>query len=170
MTPSHSNRGFAKFNTVIGYLGGAAILLMMLVNIADVLLRSVFNAPISGASEIVEHLMVLIIATGLAYCGYAGGHIAIELLDPLLDRPGGRYVNVLVHLAGVAVMGLIAWRCGKETLDAFKSGGNSNTLRIAEWPFYLAIALGTLAYALVLATHAATAWQGKRLPSHDPLE
>lgn len=170
MTPTRTTGGFAKFNALIGYLGGAAILLMMLVNIADVLLRSVFNTPISGASEIVEHLMVIIIACGLAYCGYAGGHITIDLLDPLLNRPGARAINVLVHLAGVSVMGLIAWRCGKEALEAYSMGGNSNTLMIPEWPFYLSIALGALAYAVVLGTHAAGAWRGKSLPSHDPME
>ncbi len=170
MPPIRSSSRFDLFNAAIGYVGGASILLMMAVNVADVLLRTVFNLPISGASEIVEHMMVIIIACGLAYCGYAGGHITINVLDPLLNRRGARYLNVLVHLAGAAVMTVIAWRCGKEALDAFATGANSNTLRIAQWPFYMSIAMGALAYAIVLVTHTVLAWQGKVLPSHDLME
>lgn len=171
MIPTRSAGGFAKFNSVIGYLGGTAILLMMLVNVVDVLLRATSNTSISGAFELVEHLMVVIITCGLAYCGYAGGHITINVLDGLLDRPGARYLNVLVHVACVIVMSVIAWGCGKEALHAFQTGSNSNTLRIPHWPFYMAIGLGALAYAFVLLTHAAYAWQGKPLPSgHELLE
>ena len=171
MMPTRTTGPFARFNAVIGYLGGAAILLMMLVNVADVLMRAMFNTAISGAFELVEHLMVIIIACGLGYCGYAGGHITINVLDRLLDRPGARYLNVLVHLACVLVMSVIAWGCGKEALHAFETGSNSNTLRIPHWPFYMAIGLGALAYAFVLLSHAATAWQGKPLPSgHEHLE
>lgn len=165
MESIRSVRGFARFNMFVGYIGGVAILLMMLASVTDVLSRSLFNVPLPGAMDAVQHLMVITIVCGLAYCGYAGGHITINMLDPLLDRPSLRYLNVLVHLTGFVLLSLIAWRCGIAALDAFATDTNSNTLRIRAWPFYVAISLGMLAYALVLASHAIAAWNGKFLPS-----
>ncbi len=168
MEPVRSVHGFARLNAFIGYIGGVAVLLMMLVSVVDVLSRSLFGVPLPGAMDLVQHLMVITIVCGLAYCGYAGGHITINMLDPLLDRPSWRYLNVLVHLTGFVLLALIAWRCGIAALDAFAEDANSNTLRIRTWPFYVAISLGMIAYALVLASHVVAAWNGKPLPSaHD---
>jgi len=144
----------------IAEAGGLVILAMMLVAILDVVLRYAFNAPLSSSYELIQLGMVLVVYCGLAWCGLAGGHISVNFLGALLDRPGLRWLNALVHFAGAILFLLIAWRSAGEAVKYFASGETTNMLKAPIYPFLAAVAAGALLYAVVLGWQCAAALRG----------
>ena len=127
--------------------GGIVILAMMLVAVLDVVLRYLFNAPLSSSYELIQLGMVLVVYCGLAWCGLTGGHIAVNFLGALLDRPRLRWLNALVHCVGAILFLVIAWRSAGEAVKYFASGETTNMLKAPLYPFLAAVAAGALLYA-----------------------
>jgi TRAP-type C4-dicarboxylate transport system permease small subunit len=146
-------------------LGAGMVLLGLLgLVIFDVVMRYVLRLPFLGAYEMSELAMVLIVFLALPYCAATGGHVAVDLLSPVLDRPPFRWLNALVHLAGAALMAVIAWQA---TLYAFGSaarGEATNMLKIPKQPFELVTAVCAALFAVVLLVQA---WRALR-PSRPP--
>ena len=69
-------------------LGAGVVLLGLLgLVIFDVVMRYLLRLPFLGAYEMTELAMVLIVFLALPYCAATGGHVAVDVLSPLLDRP-----------------------------------------------------------------------------------
>ena len=146
-------------------LGAGVVLLGLLgLVIFDIIMRYVLRLPFLGAYEMSELMMVLIVFLALPYCAATGGHVAVDLLAPILDRPGFRWLNVLIHLAGAALMAVIAWQA---TLYAFGSaarGEATNMLKIPKQPFELVTAVCAALFAIVLLVHALKALRPPQPP------
>lgn len=144
-------RTLAAVSRRIAEAGGIVILAMMLVAVLDVVLRYVFNAPLSSSYELIQLGMVLVVYCGLAWCGLTGGHIAVNFVGALLDRPRLRWLNALVHGVGAILFLVIAWRSTGEAVKYFASGETTNMLKAPLYPFLAAVAAGALLYAVTLA-------------------
>jgi len=82
---------------------------MVALTFVDVVGRRLFNTPVFGANDITEHLMALIIFSGLPLLTAQRGHLSIDLLDPWLLRPRWRAWHKAVDVLIASVLGLIAW-------------------------------------------------------------
>lgn len=58
---------------LLNYIGMGAVVVIMLLTVADVLMRSLFNKPITGTEELTEYLMVAVVYFGLALCARRNG-------------------------------------------------------------------------------------------------
>ncbi len=144
---------------LLALVSGWILMLLMLGTVADVALRYIFNAPFRGSLEITEFAMALIVWLSMAYCGWSGGHIAVDLLDRWLDRPGLAWLPALLSLVGAALFMFMAVQIVFETLDTLSK--MSNMMRIPHYPFKLAVAFGAALFSLVLLVQAFTSWRGK---------
>lgn len=86
----------------LGLASALVLLTMMSVTGADVLARYVFNAPIKGAFEMVEVLMVLLVYLAFPLAILANAHVEVELWEPR-SRFGNRLRLILAGLCGLAV-------------------------------------------------------------------
>mgnify|MGYP003347122927 CR=1 FL=1 len=68
--------------------------------------------------------MALIVFLSLAWCGATGGHIAVDLLDRVLNRPSLRWLPALMSLVGGVLFAVIAWRVAAEAIYGWKQIGN----------------------------------------------
>jgi TRAP-type transport system small permease protein len=143
-------------------LGGGAVLLGLMALIAfDVVMRYVLRLPFLGAYEMTELAMVLIVFLALPYCAITGGHVAVDLLAPVLDRPRLRWINVAVHLAGAALTATMAWRTVLYAETSRARGEATNMLRIDVWPFELLTAASLALFSAVLLIQT---WRASRPP------
>jgi len=142
---------------------GAGIVLLGLLGLVlfDVVMRYALRLPFLGAYEMTELAMVLIVFLALPYCAATGGHVAVDVLSPVLDRPGLRWLNALIHLAGAALMLIIAWQATLYAMGSVARGEATNMLRIAKYPFELVTAACAAIFALVLLGQA---WKALRPP------
>ena len=155
---------FERLLRLLALGAGAALLGLLGLVLFDVVMRYA-RLPFLGAYEMSELAMVLIVFLALPYCAATGGHVAVDVLSPVLDRPGLRWLRVLIHLAGAALMAVIAWQSTLYAIGSAARGEASNMLRIAKYPFELVTAASALIFALVLLVQA---WRALR-PSQ-PLE
>ncbi|MDP2358523.1 MAG: TRAP transporter small permease [Beijerinckiaceae bacterium] len=156
---------FDGFLRVMALLAGVILLLLMVFTTMDVVMRYFFNSPFRGSLEATEFSMALIVFLGIAYCGWVGGHIGVELFEKFLERPSLRFVPVLVNLAGAALFAVIAWQMVEETRHAWTQ--ISNMLRMPHWPFRMVVAFGSALYAIVLLIHAIRAARGVHLKTSE---
>jgi TRAP-type C4-dicarboxylate transport system permease small subunit len=143
-------------------LGAGAVLLGMLALVLfDVVMRYLLRLPFLGAYEFTELAMVLIVFLALPYCAATGGHVAVDVLAPILDRPRLRWIAVLVHLAGAALLVVIAWRTVLHAIGSAERGEATNMMRVPHAPFELVAAASVAIFAAVLI---AQAWRAARRP------
>jgi TRAP-type C4-dicarboxylate transport system permease small subunit len=139
---------FGRFLRLMALGGGVVLMMLMGYTVLDVVLRYLFNRPFSGSLEITEFAMSLIVFLGIAYCGFTGGHVAVDILDRPLQSPKLRFVPVLLTLASAALFAAIAWLTAAEALTSMQRV--SNMVRWPHWPFQMTVALGSGVYAVVL--------------------
>jgi TRAP-type C4-dicarboxylate transport system permease small subunit len=139
--------------------GGIVLMLLMGYTVLDVVLRYGFNRPFSGSLEITEFAMSLIVFLGIAYCGFTGGHVAVDILERPLKSPRLRFVPVLLTLAGAVLFAAIAWLTAAEALSSMQRV--SNMVRWPHWPFQTTVAVGSAMYALVLLLQSVEILRGK---------
>jgi len=152
---------FDRFLRVLALGAGGVLLGLLGLVLFDVVMRYALRLPFLGAYEMTELAMVLIVFLALPYCAATGGHVAVDVLSPILDRPGLRWLNALIHLAGAALMLAIAWQATRYALESVARGEASNMLRIPKYPFELVTAACAAIFAIVLLAHA---WRALRRP------
>ena len=94
---------------VCGWAAGVALAAMLLVTVADVLLRAAFNLPLRGTFEIVELLLACTFFLALPAMVLRDDHILVDIVDgyappmvPLLQR--------IAQALAVAVLAVMAWQ------------------------------------------------------------
>ena len=145
-------------------LAGATLVGLTLLTAVDVTLRAAFNAPIYGIQEVTELGLVLVTVLGIAYCAWTRAHIVIDVALGLQPRWLIKACDIVLPLVGAALMAVAAWRSLEEGAEALARAAHTNVLRIPQWPFFMLIALGLAAYAVVLLIQAV---RPSRLPSGD---
>jgi TRAP-type transport system small permease protein len=139
---------FDRFLRIIALVSGAIMILLVLVTVTDVVMRYVFNKPLASAWEFTEFSMALIVFLGIAYCGWTGGHIAVDVFSRWLDRPSLRFLPAVLSFIGAALFALIAYRTTLETIATIDQV--SNTLRWPFYPFRFTVAAGSAIFASVM--------------------
>jgi TRAP-type C4-dicarboxylate transport system permease small subunit len=127
---------------------GWVLVLLLGYTVLDVALRYFFNAPFRGSLEFTQFLMALIVFLGLAYCGWTGGHVAVDILERPLSGRRGRFIGVFLALISAALFAAIAWFTVEEAIATQRR--LSNMMRWPYWPFLLVAALGSAVYAATL--------------------
>ena len=92
-----------------GWVAAVALAAMMLLTVADVLLRAVLNRPIRGTLEIVELLLACSFFLALPATFLRDEHIVVDVVDGLAPRR----VPLLRRLAGmlgVLLMAVMTWQ------------------------------------------------------------
>jgi TRAP-type C4-dicarboxylate transport system permease small subunit len=139
---------FDRFLRVLALAAGVVLLALMGVTVVDVVMRYVFNKPLASAWEFTEFSMTMIVFLGIAYCGWTGGHISVDLLEKWLDRPALRFLPALIAFTGALLFALVAYRATLETIATIEQV--SNMLRWPHYPFRFTAAFGSAMLALVL--------------------
>ncbi len=149
---SGGGRAIVLFDRAVRWLAltaGIVLVGIVLLTVADVVLRKGFNSPIFGRQNISELALLVVIFLAMAYCGRNKGHVSVDLIGGMVPRRWLRYTDGLVDTIGAGVFLLLGWRAIEAAGQAAEMGRTSNLLAIPHWPFYLVIALGAVLYAVV---------------------
>ena len=152
---------------VLALCASVGVILMMLHVCLDIVLRSVFAAPIPATVEVVSRYnMVLIAFLPLAWVEWKRGMISVELFTGLVSARAQRVSDVAVALFAALVYGVMAYTTWLVALDNHATGTFVLALntQVPVWPSYFLpplgfglAALATLLRAVVRATGAADA-------------
>ena len=154
MAPQRAEQALERLLRALACGGGAVLLGLMGLVVFEVIMRYVLRLPFLGGFEMTELAMVVIVALGLPYCAISGGHVAVDVFAPVLDRPRLRWINFIVHLTGAGLLAAVAWYTTFHALGSYRWGDATNMMAIPKFPFQLATAAGAGLFALVLLLHA----------------
>jgi TRAP-type C4-dicarboxylate transport system permease small subunit len=141
-------QAFERLLRAMALVAGLILFGLMLYTVLDVVLRYGFNKPFSSSLEVTEFAMAVIVFFGLAYCGWTGGHVAVDILERPLADPRLRFVPVLLTFISAVLFATIAWLTALEALGT--AHRVSNMLKWPHYPFMLAVAFGSAVFAVVL--------------------
>lgn len=130
-------------NRLAALLAASAVLVMMLVGVADIVATRFFNRPIPGTHELTETMMVAAIFLSLAIAQAQGRQVRVELLvDRLAPRARAAF-GVLADVASLAAFALIAWYGWRAGIKATAIGEfTSGQIPFPIWPAKLCLAFG----------------------------
>jgi TRAP-type C4-dicarboxylate transport system permease small subunit len=144
-------RGLAA--KLCGWIAAAFIAGMVLLTVADILLRAAANRPIPGVVELVELLLAGSFFLALPAVFLRDGHIVVDVVDAMAPRSVAPLRRLAAALA-VLALALMAWRGWISASDALAFGDVTSYLsipRIVYWVPVLAGIVGAALAALVVA-------------------
>lgn len=134
-------------------VGLALLVLMALITLADVIGRSVFNKPISGAYEITELTFIIMIALMLGYSAIVQVHVRIDIVVTHFPRKAQIVIDAISHLLMVAFFLVLSWRVCVHSIATESKGLVSGVLSIPIFPFEIVLALGCLLIGAMYLVH-----------------
>ncbi|GLQ35141.1 hypothetical protein GCM10007939_14240 [Amylibacter marinus] len=133
------------------YLASASLFFLMCLTFADVLLRSMFNAPIEAATELTRMSMAIMVFSILPSVSGSGQHIAVDLLDGLFSHPV--VMRIKAAVINLACGGILLWPAQRVSVLAERARSYGDVTEYMNIPqFYIGwfIAIMTFATAGVL--------------------
>ena len=146
------DRLLGRVENGLNLCAGVLIFALMLLGVVQIVLRTVFNAPIFGYIDVVEVSMVGFAVLSIAFVQRVGGHVRMEML---VGKLAGR-VKWLVEALGTGLAGFIVAVLIPYSWDhferAFEFGDSTIDIELATWPAKLVVpvALSVLLLRLVL--------------------
>lgn len=99
-----------RLRLVTSVLCGALLVALTFVTVADVIGRYLLAAPLPGASEYTEMLLMAIIFTGLPAVCLDDAHITVDLFTSRLSGGWAKAQTALARLAVAAVLAVVSWQ------------------------------------------------------------
>jgi len=138
---------------ISGWAAAAFVAAMVLLTVADVLLRAAANRPIPGVVELVELMLACSFFLALPAVFLRDGHIVVDVVDAVAPRSVALLKRLAAALA-VLALALMAWQGWISASDALAFGDVTSYLsipRIVYWVPVLAGIVGAVLAALVIA-------------------
>jgi len=135
--------------------------------LAEIVARSLFNISLSFAWEYSAYCMAVSVFCGAAYTLHTAGHVRVSILSQNVPPRVAWLVDLGATLAGVAIVGFIAWAlCGL----AIQSGvNNSRSATPLEVPLVVpqaAMALGSVLLLLQVLVRLVRLLTGQPTEAH----
>ncbi len=138
--------GLSRF---INIIAGISLTFLMLVTIADVILRR-FRIPIVGTYELVAFSGAVVIGFSLPMTSWLRQHIFVDFFIIRFSKKVQSIFNVSTRGIVIVLFVLLGWNLFKYSLDLQRSGEVSLTLRIPFWPVAFGVGICCFIQCLVL--------------------
>lgn len=147
----------------------AAVLIVatMLMTVANILGRWLFDVPVPGTVELTQLALVGIVFLGFAYAQLEGDHITVDLLHMRLPRLGRLVVDAIAGLVTIGVLGLLAWQLLDYRAVLEASGRTTGTLRVPLHLIAWIAVLGAATFLVATLTTLSHQLRGERGSSDD---
>lgn len=132
------------------WVAGAFLAAMMLLIVADVLLRKLANTPIRGMFELVELLLACTFFFALPATFLRDENLVVDLLDGWMPRAVG-WLKRASALLAVAMLSLIAWQSFISARDALSFGDVTADLALPKILYWIPLLAGIGGAAIAAA-------------------
>lgn len=151
--------GLKLVSRVLNSIAGGAVTVMMLLTVADVLLRA-GGRPIIGTFEIVALLLALVIGFGIPQVSLDKGHVSMEVLVEKLSRKGKNIMHTFTRLLCLGLFAFIGINLFNVGARFHASGEVSATIKIPFYPVAYGVAICCLLECCVFIFDIVRIWRG----------
>ncbi len=131
---------YSKIRASNKYISAIILAAIMLITIAQVFMRSIFNIPFVGIEELSRYLFISFIFLGLSYYNRIDGHIKLEGLQKNFPLKVKRIIGIIIHVSSVIVFAIITFSAIYTNLSNYDS--TTQTMAIPFWLFFLPTIVG----------------------------
>ena len=137
-------RRLAQFERAGLFVAGAAFIAMMLVTVADVVLRYLFNSPLTWSFDLItNYLMAAGFFLAVSATQARRQHVNVDILARHMPDRLRAAIMVPAGVAVVVLFALIWWTGAVQFWEAWSKGlVVDGTIPWPRWPTYLLIPLG----------------------------
>ena len=121
---------------------------MVLLTVADVLLRTFFSLPIQGMLELIELGLACTIFIALPAVFLRDEHLVVDVVDHLARPSVVRLLHLLGALVSLGVLVTIAWQMAPLARAMHEFGDVTSDLSIPRIYYWIPVLLGVVASAL----------------------
>lgn len=149
------------------YAGAILILAMTVLISYDVILRYFFNAPMLGAHEMVEYMLLTCFFLFLTDCWNASTHVRMGIVYEKMTGGVKKAADAFIGITGALLFGVMALKIWEELLYAFEADQISSELLMPIWPFKLVALLCLALFVAQLAMSTVIPPATKKHGEHD---
>lgn len=134
-----ADRVVQPIENLANLLAAFAIFGLMCLGVAQIVMRSVFNTPLTGYIDLVELSMASMAFLGAAYCQRLGAHIRMELL---IGRLHGRLLwsaEAFALAVALFIIGVLVWFGWGHFLRSYTLGDTTIDAEFPVWPSKLLV-------------------------------
>ena len=149
---SVADRWFFKFESLLNFIGGTVIFMLVFLATTNVLGRWLFSLPIDGYVDWVEQAMAFIAFLGIAYTKRLGGHIRMDIVVGQLHGRVLWFTELIAVCLMLFVTLVLIYGSYLHFWRAYDIGDSSLDINLPTWPAKLVVpfALTVLALRLLL--------------------
>ncbi len=129
----------------LGYASAACLIAMMMITVADVVLRTAFNRPITGTYDLVQFFLVGIVFLNLPAVFLAEENIAVDLVDHFAHARTVAWLKIAGSGLGLAFLALLCWQVIGPARDSVAFGETASDLPMSLGWYWALIILGLFA-------------------------
>jgi TRAP-type C4-dicarboxylate transport system permease small subunit len=147
-------------STALSWIAGAALAFLMLLTVADVVLR-LFGHPIVGTYELVAVSGAVAIGLALPATSWVRGHIYVDTFVERLPRVPRAVVAVATRLLVLGLFSLIGWNLFKYAMSLRRAGEVTPTLRVPFYPVVIGVGVSCLIECAVMVADIVKVLRGR---------
>jgi len=136
-----------------GYLAAAFLAGMMLLTVADVVLRALFARPIPGMLDLIELGLACTIFLALPAVFLRDEHLVVDVIDHVAPRGVVRWLDLAGALLSAAVLAVMAWRMLPLARDMHAFGDVSADLAIPKLWYWVPVLVGVMASVIAVLAY-----------------
>jgi len=139
-----------RITRFLSNVAGVSLTIMMLVTVADVFLRNVFDKPIYGSVELVQTTLVYMVFLGIPETFVRGGHVTVDIADHLFSPRVINWFRAFARLFSLIFLATMLWTMWERARDAYAFGDTTSDLTIPLIAFWAPMLLGALCSVIAL--------------------
>ena len=156
------------------FLAGLCFFAIMVLVLANIILRNVFGSPITGTLDYVCLLSLMGIGLALANCAMNDGNIAMSIITDRFPLKLQQILDIVICLISLSFWALVGWRMCIYGITSKSLARVSPTAMVPLYPFIILLAFCFFCLCLVLLLKLISSVAGAatlfRRPSGDSVQ
>lgn len=144
------NKIVAIFAKAVAGITFAAYIAMMLLIVADVIVRNITGSAIQGTYEIVERLLMIGVFAALAYTQTKHGHVHVTMVISHLPFKVGLILSGITSVFSTVAILAVAYASFLQSQFALSAHTTTGVLYIPLYPFYIIETIGMAIFAIAV--------------------
>jgi TRAP-type C4-dicarboxylate transport system permease small subunit len=134
---------------ICGYLGGIAIIVLLVIMVLDVVLRRFFGRPIVGATEVAQLSMVFIFLAA-PLTTLENRHIKVDTLMDVFPKKVQVVIDIIIYLLTIVMCTVMGWRAYQMSHLSRRLEVDYSLLKIPEYPMLWVLAASFFLIAIMV--------------------
>jgi len=144
----------------VRWLSLALLAALIVTPLAQIVMRGVFNVPMSGAEELARYFLITLTFVAASYVTREGGQIRMEEFQGAIPPHPRWWLQLFIELCGIAMFGILCVAAFVTIRNNLQN--QTATLEMPFWLFMAPLAVGSLLLVVETAATLVHTWKRKR--------